>query len=118
MNDVPHLALPLSLSGMNEVTRTVAIAFTTNQQGSTDEVAACVAVVCSFPRGSREEAPDFGIEDPEFQLRPIDTSDVQAACETYEPRAVVQVVEAPFDPADPLADGVTIAVSVLQTEDM
>lgn len=113
MNAVPHLALPITLSGTGAAT-----AFEANQQGTDSEVAACVAAICSFQRGSREEAPEFGILDPAFTTRPVDIADVQQACETYEPRAIVRVEEAPYNPADPLAAGVTVAVSVLQTEEM
>lgn len=108
MNDVPHLALPIEFYGGR---------YRVNQQGTNDEIAACVAVVCSFARGSREEAPEFGILDPAFQQQPIDITDVQQACETYEPRAIVRIEEAPYNPADPLASPVTLAVSVLQQED-
>jgi hypothetical protein len=108
MNEVPHLGVPLRFTGNR---------YAANQQGTTDEISACVAVVCSFARGSREEAPEFGITDPSFQQRPVDITDVQQACEEYEPRAIVRVSEQAYDPRDPLASTVTVAVSVLQTED-
>lgn len=109
MNSIPHIAMPIEFTGNR---------YRFNQQGTTDEVSACVAVICSFTRGSREEAPEFGIRDPAFQQRPVDIADVQQACETYEPRATVRVTETPYSASDPLAAGVTIGVSVLQTEDL
>lgn len=109
MNNVPHLAMPLSIVGGS---------YRATQQGDTAEVAACVAVICSFERGYREEAPDFGIADPAFSTRPVDLADIQQACETYEPRAIVRVEESPYNPADPTAAAVTVAVSVLQSEEM
>ena len=109
MDAIPHLAMPIAI---------VVGRYVSNQQGTSDEVAACVAVICSFTRGDREDDPDFGVLDPSFDQQPLDVADLQATCETYEPRAVVRVEESPYMPTDPLASRVTIAVSVLQTEDV
>jgi hypothetical protein len=109
VNTIPHIAMPIAIGGGR---------YRSNQQGTQDEIAACVAVICSFQRGSREEAPEFGILDPAFEQRPIDIADIQSTCETYEPRAIVRVSEAPYSSADPGAASVTVAVSVLQSEEM
>lgn len=108
MDDVPHIALPIQFVGSQ---------YATTQEGTTDEVAACVAAIVSFPIGYREEAPDFGVVDPTFSQRPIDTTGIEEAVETYEPRAHVDIAEADYDPSDPTAGGLEIAVSVFASED-
>lgn len=108
MDDIPHIALPIRLSGL---------AYETNQEGTNDEVAACVAAVVGFPIGYREEAPDFGITDPSFSTRPIDTEEIETACETYEPRASIEVRESAYDARNPLASEIYISVQVFATED-
>jgi hypothetical protein len=113
MDNVPHIALPIRLTGSAQST-----AFAVNQQDTAEEVSACVAAVVSFERGSREEDTNFGIADPTFETRPIDVADIQSAVESYEPRAVVSVTEAPYSPHDPGAVDITLGVSVLQSEDV
>jgi hypothetical protein len=108
MDDIPHIAIPIAIRGA---------AYATNQQDTNSEVAACVAVVVGFPLGYREEAPEFGIVDPTFSDRPIDTSSIEAAVETYEPRATLSITEPPYDPTRPLATTVEVEVRVLATED-
>ena len=108
MDDLPHIALPIQILGS---------AFATNQEGTNDEVAACVAAIVAFPLASRDEAPDFGIADPTFSVRPIDTTEIEEAVETWEPRASVEITEAPYDPSDPTAAELQIAVQVFASED-
>jgi phage baseplate assembly protein W len=108
MDDIPHIALPIQFLGGR---------YATVQQDTTAEVAGCVAAIVSFPIGYREDQPEFGISDPAFSLRPIDTSEVEAAIANYEPRADVTVTEGAYDPSDPLAVEVEIVVNVIQAED-
>lgn len=108
MDDVPHIALPI---------RFAAGAVVTVQQDTTAEIANCVAAIVSFPIGYREDQPEFGIPDPEFELRPLNTAEIEEIIETYEPRAALTITEAPYNATDPLAAEVQIAVDVLASED-
>src|SRR4051812_3989858 len=99
MDDIPHIALPIRFAGSR---------FATVQQDTTAEVAACVAAIVSFPLGYREDQPEFGITDPAFSTRPIDTSEIEDAIANYEPRADVTVSESAYDPSDPLSAEVEI----------
>lgn len=78
MDDVPHLAWPIRVQGR---------AYTTVQQDTDDELAANVATLLCFERGTRIEAVDFGITDPTFQQVPVDTSEIERQAAVYEPRA-------------------------------
>lgn len=111
MDNVPHLAWPIRIDGVTPV-------YATNQQDTNDEVAACVAVIVGYERGTRDDDLEFGIRDPTFETRPLDIADIESAVEDYESRASVSVTERAYDPADPGAARVTVSVSVLQTEDM
>ena len=108
MDDVPHLALPLRVVGDHYVTV---------QQDTVDELAATVACIVAFPLGYRDERPDFGIVPLEFSTRPLNTLDIEQAVEAYEPRASVRVTEQPYDPADPGAARVRVAVGLAGAEE-
>ena len=62
MDNVPHLALPLRVTGAQ---------FATVEQDTEEELATAVAVICAFEPGSRVERPDFGIPAPELADRPL-----------------------------------------------
>lgn len=85
---MPHIDWPIRLN---------AAGYQTCQQDTAQEVAATVTVVCSFERGSRIEAPDFGIADPTFNQMPIDTTDLEQQLAALEPRADI-TVELTADP--------------------
>jgi phage baseplate assembly protein W len=108
MDNVPHLALPLRIVG----DRFVAV-----QQDTLDELISTVAAITSFPVNYRVERPDFGIVPPEFDMRPVDTLDVEQAVEAFEPRALVNVVEQPYDPRDPGADRLRVEVSMPRAQE-
>jgi phage baseplate assembly protein W len=76
----PKLRVPLQLVGGR---------FATVEQGSAEEVAACVYAVVATPRGSRVEEVDFGIEDPDFRPIPLDVSEWIEQIRIWEPRASV-----------------------------
>jgi phage baseplate assembly protein W len=84
MADIPHLAVPLRVTGG----RWVVV-----EQDTEEEVAQCVRNVCAFERGYRVEDPDFGINDPAFTTMPIDTGDIAQALEDYEERAEVAIFQ-------------------------
>jgi hypothetical protein len=79
---VPHLAWPIRVAGTT---------YATCQQDTGEEAAAAVAVLCCFERGSRAEAPDFGITDPTFSQVPVDTDEIVRQAAVYEPRASLEV---------------------------
>src|SRR3954462_2095847 len=107
MDDVPHIALPMRVAGG---------AFVTVQQDTTDEVVCTVAAIASFPIGWRDEAPEFGVTPMEFGLQPLDTTELQYACEMYEPRARVRVVSVATDD-DPTAAREQIEVTMFAGEE-
>jgi phage baseplate assembly protein W len=107
MDDIPHIGTPIRIVGTS---------YATVQQDTTDEVAACVNVIASYPLGSRDEAPDFGVIPLEFTAQPLDLSDLTQACEVYEPRAVLTVTQS--DPADAPGEAtVQIVVGMATAED-
>lgn len=92
MHSVPHLSLPLRMSSNR---------FATVEQDTDKEAADCVFVIMSFPTGFRSEEPDFGIDDPSFQMQPINVDQIAQAIADYEPR-----VDAHIETID-LEDGTT-----------
>jgi hypothetical protein len=108
MDNVPHLALPLRITGDH---------FVSVQQDTLDELVTAVAAIVTFPLGYRVERPDFGITPPELGDRPLDTLDVEQAVEAYEPRALVNVTEQPYDPLDPGADRLRVEVTMPRAEE-
>jgi phage baseplate assembly protein W len=108
MDNIPHIAVPMRLVG---------IGYAVVEQDTTEEVAGCVKVIASFPLGSRDEAPEFGVRPMEFRATPLDVTDLTQACEQYEPRARLSVAQAPQDSADPTAANVQIVVGLATSED-
>jgi phage baseplate assembly protein W len=86
---VPHLHAPFTVIG-----KSAGVV----EQGTRAEVDQCVVAVLKTPRGSRLEAPEFGVPDETFARQsPTPTADVYlAAIEEGEPRARV-MGEATFD---------------------
>jgi len=103
MDDLPHLAWPITVTGNT---------YTTVQQDTNDEVAANIAVLCCFPRGWRAEQPDFGITDPTFQQMPVDPSEIERQSAIYEPRAGLTITVR--DDPDPGSQRVNIAVQIAE----
>ena len=81
---VPRLSLPLRLEGEG---------LATIEQDSIEDVAQGVYAVLSYERGERLEDPEFGIDDPTFDLEPVDVSTWLAQIDRYEPRAAVATRE-------------------------
>jgi phage baseplate assembly protein W len=105
---LPRLALPLRINSGQYVSV---------EQDTLDEVTTCVACITLFPLGYRDDRPDFGIVPLELNDRPLDTLDVEQAIEAFEPRAEVNVVEQPYDPADPLEARVRVEVSIARSQE-
>jgi phage baseplate assembly protein W len=104
MDNIPHLAIPFRVVGEGYAIR---------QQDTDAEAADCVRNILVFTKGDRIEDLDFGIDDPSFQLQPVDIDDIAQAISEYEPR-----VDAEIETED-LPDGTTsVSVSVtLPTSD-
>lgn len=86
---VPHFRAPFAVTG-----KSAGVV----EQGSSTEVNQCIVAVLKTQRGSRLEAPEFGIPDETFTTQaPAPSADVYlAAIEEAEPRARV-VGEASID---------------------
>lgn len=108
MDAIPHLALPL---------RVERGAFATVQQDTLDELVATVSCICSFPLGFRIEAPDFGIPELELSSAPLPVDELERQIEAWEPRADVEVRERPYDPTDPTAARLEVAVTMPDAEE-
>lgn len=80
-----------------------------NEQGSIEDVTACVEAVLRTRPGDREMLPDFGTPEPLFANIPIDTDSIREAVTTWEPRAIVTLREAP-DLLQRLVDHVVMTV--------
>lgn len=63
MPDAPHFAHPLRFETRSDGTIGLAVV----EQGSLDDQRACVARVASFPIGTRDELPEFGVTPLAFQ---------------------------------------------------
>ena len=108
MDPIPHLALPLRLDGAR---------FATVEQDTLDELVTSVSCVCSFPIGFRVEAPEFGIPELELMQRPLPVDELERIVEEWEPRADVEITEAPYDPADPTGARLQVAVTMPDAEE-
>ena len=108
MDSIPHLALPLRLEGAG---------FAAVEQDTLDELVVAVSCICSFPLGFRVEAPDFGIPELELGNSPLPVEQVERQIETWEPRADVEVSERAYDPTDPTALRLEVAVTMPDAEE-
>lgn len=86
MANIPHFDLPF---------RYVGGAPAVNEQGSVDDITACVYAICVTPPGTRDEMPDFGLNDPAFSQQPIPAHVLNAQIAEWEPRVPILVETAP-----------------------
>lgn len=105
MIEIPHFAFPFhfhdhGLGGFRAHER---------EQGSEDEIGDCVAVITSYVVGERIDLPSFGIPEQVFLEAHTDSSDIESAVATWEPRARVLVEQAP-DKYDELINRVRVNV--------
>jgi len=77
-----HLALPIEVN---------AGSYVYNEQDSQSEAKTQARAILSFPRGSRQESLDFGIEDPTFQMMPVDVTDISNALSFYAPDLDIEI---------------------------
>jgi phage baseplate assembly protein W len=80
---IPKLAVPLRMGERG---------LATVEQGSPEEVAACVYALLATERGSRLGDPDYGVEEAGFDPFPPDDAidEWVVQIENYEPRARVR----------------------------
>lgn len=78
MAEAPHFRLPFRVVGRGA--RVV-------EQDSLEEIAQCVYAVLATEPGSREEEPDFGLDDQAFRMGGADLDHFQEIVSQYEPRA-------------------------------
>jgi phage baseplate assembly protein W len=83
---VPHFQIPFRLSGSS---------FATNEQGSMEDVVACVKSVLLTEPGERELLPDFGLADTSFTQHGESLDAITQAVSTWEPRASTVAAENP-----------------------
>lgn len=77
MADLPHFASPFRASGSS---------FGTVDQDSTDDILGCVETILRTEVGTRDELPEFGVEDLAFGDGETVESDVVDAVTEWEPR--------------------------------
>lgn len=91
-NVIPHFALPFRINGAG--------APVVNDQDSQADIHDCVAAVVRTPVGTRIELPDFGRPDQTFTQGEIETAELVAAVEQWEPRALAAAAAAHITVAD------------------
>lgn len=79
MPDVPHFAFPFSLTSTGHVAVV--------DQDSPNDVAGCVAAICSYRLGDRADAPTFGIEAQDFRTGGPNPLEIRTAIAAWEDRA-------------------------------
>jgi hypothetical protein len=103
MADVPHFDLPFRFGQGGHAT--------TVEQDSEADVINCVAAIVRTTKGSREDLPDFGIDDPTFSPIPINTGSILEDVFEQEPRAHILAEQAP-DAFNNLEQVVRLNISV------
>jgi phage baseplate assembly protein W len=78
--DTPKLSFPFRLHA-NGASAVVV------EQDSDDEILDCVEVLLSTEKGSREEAPAYGVEDQSFLEGGANQDQILTAISKWEPRA-------------------------------
>lgn len=77
--DTPHFKAPFRISGASAMYV---------EQGSIDEIVQNCIAILRTPYGSREDMPDFGLIQQEFEdVEGITSHDIEAALMRDEPRA-------------------------------
>lgn len=105
MPDIPHFDVPFRLLGSS---------FAQNEQGSSEDIFACVQAVVRYHPGERELLPEFGMADMAFSPRPVSGRELVEAVQRWEPRAALDVEERP-EWYDLLADRLVVEVSKRET---
>lgn len=82
-----HLLYPFSVGANGFVV--------TADQDSDAEIQSCMAVILSWPLGTRETDLEFGLEDQEGLQGGADLDEIRQALALYEPRAIEQITQDP-----------------------
>jgi hypothetical protein len=77
---IPHFDLPFRFGTKGENAAVVL-------QDTVEDVRNCVEAVIRTQSQTREFVPTFGIEDPTFQIQPVDTNTIEQSVTTNEPRS-------------------------------
>ena len=83
-DNIPRLQLPIRVDRQG---------FRWVEQDTLAEVETCVAAIVHFPIGFRQEAPDFGVPEYEFEQMPVDLSAIEEAVAAFESRADIEVYQ-------------------------
>jgi len=95
----PHFDMPFRMTGSGS--------FAVVEQDSEKDVMNCIEAILRTQIGSRFYVPNFGIEDPTFEVQPIDTIGIQQQILRNEPRAATTIKQS-LDIVDKLVDHVQI----------
>lgn len=98
---VPHFDLPFRLSGTS---------FAVTEQDSERDIGNCVETIIRTPYGSRDDNPNFGLDDHTFENQPLAKDAIIAQIEDQEPRSTILITETP-DKIDRLIDNLKIEVN-------
>jgi hypothetical protein len=103
---VPHFALPFQLAydHGSMVPKVV-------EEDSVEDIISCVEAAMRTMRGERVDMPSFGMDDPTFQMLPLDLESIIAQISAHENRASIVMSETP-DRLDALVDVITAEVSL------
>lgn len=74
----PHFDLPFRLVGNS---------FACVEQDTYEDIANCVECIVRTPQGFRDDSPNFGFPQIEFEEAPINTDMIASVIELQEPRA-------------------------------
>lgn len=98
---ITHFDLPFRLAGTS---------FAVAEQDSPADVDNCVEAIIRTPAGSRDDSPDFGMEDLAFTNQPVNVDRVTTQITNQEPRATILITQQP-DRYDALIEHLVVSVS-------
>jgi hypothetical protein len=87
---IPHFAIPFHFHEHGDGLRAHEV-----EQGSGEEIQACVETLVRYTKGTRPEYPDFGVTDYTFDEQPIPVDDLKAEIIEQEPRAEIEILTNP-----------------------
>jgi hypothetical protein len=100
--ETPHFGLPFTLRASGA---------TVVEQDSVDDVANCCTVILMTPIGSRDLAPELGVQDLTFRHRPVLAGHIESLVATQEPRAKLLIHER-TDEYDRFIERITVGISL------
>lgn len=100
--DLPHFDLPFRFTGAGPAAVV--------EQDTDEDVHNCVQAIVRTPIGWRPYVPKFGIDDPTFEVQPVNIRHIEEQILESEPRART-LVSQDIDRFDQLVSNVLIEVS-------